>query len=362
MREYFKKAYADCADQGSVKISKSANGLKAPRAAMAAVLIVRTITLAGIPTVGLLGLLYGTHSASAGVHALCVDDAINTITLGDDEDCDAFLVDAPNLNISGTDLTVGALETGGVHLNTGVNGLSTFDDNVNMDGIVQIHEAVVNIGAFAGSLKAVSGANVDMDGNQIHNVGTPTAGTDAANKDYVDGVVGAGAAKNVEQDARLDGVEAKNTEQDTTLANHETRITQTEAKDVQQDGRLDGHDTMLASLDTRVTTNTADITALDGRVGALEDSFGDLGRTISQNRTEARQGIAAAIAMTTAPMPSAPGRTSWASNVGYFKGATAFGGSLAHRFDFDEPFAFTAGYAYGGGSSHGFRLGLAGEF
>ncbi|MER9918557.1 MULTISPECIES: hypothetical protein [unclassified Mesorhizobium] len=360
MREYFKRAYADCADKGcSVKISKSANGLKAPRGTMAALLIARTITLAGIPTIALSGLLYGTHSASA-VNAVCVDG--NTINLGDDEDCDAFLAEQTSFDISGTDLTVGALETGGVHLNTGVNGLSTFDDNVNMDGIVQIHEAVVNIGAFGGSLKAVSGANVDMDGNQIHNVGTPTAGTDAANKDYVDGVVGAGAAKNVEQDARLDGVEAKNTEQDTTLANHETRITQTEAKDVQQDGRLDGHDTMLASLDTRVTTNTADITALDGRVGALEDSFGDLGRTISQNRTEARQGIAAAIAMTTAPMPSAPGRTSWASNVGYFKGATAFGGSLAHRFDFDEPFAFTAGYAYGGGSSHGFRLGLAGEF
>jgi hypothetical protein len=111
-----------------------------------------------------------------------------------------------------------------------------------------------------------------------------------------------------------------------------------------------------------VTTNTANIGLLDGRVGALETGFASLGETISENRTEARQGIAAAIAMTTAPMPSDPGRTSWAGNVGYFKGATAFGGSLAHRLDFDEPVAFTAGYAYGGGDSHGFRLGLAGEF
>lgn len=232
----------------------------------------------------------------------------------------------------------------------------------------------INFDAATGA--ATFGGAVDMGGNIVTNVGTPTAGTDAANKDYVDGVVGDASAKNIEQDGRLDDVEAKNTQQDTrltgvetknvqqdtTLANHETRITQTEAKDTEQDGRLAGHDTMLASLDTRVTTNTSDIASLDGRVGALESGFSELGTEISENRTEARQGIAAAIAMTTAPMPSVPGRTSWAGNVGYFKGETAFGGSLAHRLDFDEPFAFTAGYAYGGGTSHGFRLGLAGEF
>ncbi|MBZ9998333.1 hypothetical protein [Mesorhizobium sp. BH1-1-4] len=232
----------------------------------------------------------------------------------------------------------------------------------------------INFDAATGA--ATFGGAVDMGGNVVKNVGTPTAGTDAANKDYVDGVVGDASAKNVEQDGRLDAVEAKNTEQDgrldsvetknteqdATLTDHETRITQTETKNTEQDTRLDGHDTMLASLDTRVTTNTTDIAVLDGRVGALESGFADLGNQISENRTEARQGIAAAIAMTTAPMPSAAGRTSWAGNVGYFKGETAFGGSFAHRFDFNEPFALTAGYAYGGGSSHGFRVGLAGEF
>ena len=223
---------------------------------------------------------------------------------------------------------------------------------------------------------ATFGGAVDMDGNVVKNVGTPSAGTDAANKDYVDGVVGDASAKNLEQDGRLDDVEAKNTEQDGRitsvetknteqdgiLSNHETRITQTETTDTQQTNRLDGHDTVLASLDTRVTTNTNDIASLDGRVGDLETGFANLGDEITEKRTEARQGIAAAIAMTTAPMPSAAGRTSWAGNVGYFKGETAFGGSLAHRFDFDEPLALTAGYAYGGGTSHGFRMGLAGEF
>ncbi|RUY20356.1 hypothetical protein EN979_36475, partial [Mesorhizobium sp. M7A.F.Ca.US.001.04.2.1] len=98
-------------------------------------------------------------------------------------------------------------------------------------------------------------------------------------------------------------------------------------------------------------------------LAGLEAGLGGLTGELAQTRTEARQGIAAAIAMTTAPMPSAPGRTSWATNLGYFKGETAFGASLAHRLDlFDEPFAVTAGYAYGGGESHAARIGLAGEF
>ncbi|MGX5801267.1 hypothetical protein ACWGS9_08485 [Bradyrhizobium sp. Arg314] len=67
--------------------------------------------------------------------------------------------------------------------------------------------------------------------------------------------------------------------------------------------------------------------------------------------------------MSNAPMPSAPGRTSWAANVGHFKGETAFGGSLTHRLDlFDDPFAVSLGYSYGGGTSHALRFGLQGEF
>ncbi|TIT81154.1 MAG: hypothetical protein E5W56_09425, partial [Mesorhizobium sp.] len=124
---------------------------------------------------------------------------------------------------------------GPVHLNTGVNGLSTFDANVNFDGLIQVHQATINQGTFSGSLSAASGATVNMGGNRIENVGTPTAGTDAATKDYVDSLAGIGAAKDTEQDGRLDGVEAKN---------------------VEQDGRLDGHDTMLAAHQATLDTHT----------------------------------------------------------------------------------------------------------
>ncbi len=118
-----------------------------------------------------------------------------------------------------------------------------------------------------------------------------------------------------------------------------------------------------ASGNLAVTAFSADsIANLDGRVSSLEAGLVGLNRSLTETRVEARRGIATAIAMASAPMPSAPGRTSWATNVGHFKGETAFGASLAYRFDTSRPLAITAGYSFGGGDSHGARIGLAGEF
>lgn len=97
-----------------------------------------------------------------------------------------------------------------------------------------------------------------------------------------------------------------------------------------------------------VNGQAAQIAALDGRVTAVQ--------------TEARQGIAAAIAMSAPAVPSAPGRMAWGMNVGHFNGATAFGGSLAYRFETSMPLVLSGGYSYGGGDSHAARLGLSGEF
>ena len=79
-------------------------------------------------------------------------------------------------------------------------------------------------------------------------------------------------------------------------------------------------------------------------------------------RDESRQGVAAAVAMGSAPMPSAPGRTTWAGNTSLFNGAVGVGGSVAHRFDTTIPLAVTAGYAYGGNRGQVARAGLEGEF
>jgi autotransporter adhesin len=99
----------------------------------------------------------------------------------------------------------------------------------------------------------------------------------------------------------------------------------------------------------------ASLAAPDGRVGSLE-------RQRVVDRRESRQGVAAAMAMTSAAMPSAPGRTSWATNTAVFRGEWAGGFALSHRLDTSVPLAVTAGYSVSGGSNHGLRFGLAGEF
>jgi len=92
------------------------------------------------------------------------------------------------------------------------------------------------------------------------------------------------------------------------------------------------------------------------------EDFDRLDRTLRRDRRDAQAGIAAAVAMASAPMPSAPGRTSYAVNAATFRGEQAVGASIAHRFDTANPFALTAGFSYGGHKNNAARVGVAGEF
>jgi hypothetical protein len=85
----------------------------------------------------------------------------------------------------------------------------------------------------------------------------------------------------------------------------------------------------------------------------------ELGRA---DRRDVRQGIAAAIAMGSASMPSAPGRTSYVLNGATYHGEQAVGGAIMHRLNTGGPFAVTAGFSYGGRKNNGVRIGVAGEF
>ena len=87
-----------------------------------------------------------------------------------------------------------------------------------------------------------------------------------------------------------------------------------------------------------------------------------LDRTMRIDRRDAREGIAAAAALGYAPMPSEPGRTSYVLNGTLFRDQQAIGGSIAHRFNTESPFAVTAGFAYAGHSNNLARIGIAGEF
>jgi hypothetical protein len=103
------------------------------------------------------------------------------------------------------------------------------------------------------------------------------------------------------------------------------------------------------------------LSSLSDRIDKLNSAVSGLQDTIYQNRQEARGGIASAMAMGYAPLPSKPGRTSWAVNVAGFKGIAAFGFAMAHRVNTDIPLAVTVGLSTSERNTSG-RIGLSGEF
>ncbi|CDX52988.1 hypothetical protein MPL1032_160127 [Mesorhizobium plurifarium] len=308
-----------------------------------------TIFPAGMLLVGgLCGFFAGVQPAHSGTRALCYDDVANELWMGDDEDCNAFQVQVTGLNIGETPLSAGSVTTGNVQLNTGVNGLSTFGDNVNFNGLIQVQQATINQGTFSGSLTAVSGATVNMGGNRITNVGTPIAGTDAATKDYVDSLAGIGAAKDTEQDGRLDGVEAKNVEQDGRLDGHDTMLAAHQAT-------LDTHTLQITDLDSRVATNTQDIASLDNRVTGLEASLGEGLARLDGRIDRAFEGAAMAMAMAAPAMPSDK-NYALSINWGGFEGKNAFAGTAQARVS--ESFMIHGGIGVGSSGTMGGRAGL----
>ena len=112
----------------------------------------------------------------------------------------------------------------------------------------------------------------------------------------------------------------------------------------------------IAGLGSRIDSVQSQVNNLEAKTDAVQ-------RYAIQTRKEARQGVAMAIAMATAPMPSAPGKTTWATNGATYRGEWAGGVALAHRLPTCcVPIAITAGVAYGGDNALGARAGLAGEF
>ena len=105
----------------------------------------------------------------------------------------------------------------------------------------------------------------------------------------------------------------------------------------------------------------AQMAQMDGRITTVQTGLATLGNFSLKARNEARQGIATALALSTAPLPSAPGKLSYVLNSGTFRGAIAGGGAVAYRLDTNAPLAVTAGVAGSGGGNVGMRFGIAGE-
>lgn len=117
---------------------------------------------------------------------------------------------------------------------------------------------------------------------------------------------------------------------------------------VDENGTMGRNSTIIPALQ-------AGQTALAGQVSSLFDLR-------DQDVRDTRQGIAAAIAMGTPAMPSAPGRVSYVLNAATFRGEQAVGGAFMYRLKNEKPFAVTAGFAHAGNKNTAAKVGIAGEF
>ena len=101
---------------------------------------------------------------------------------------------------------------------------------------------------------------------------------------------------------------------------------------------------------------------LSGMSSGFQSQLSGLQSQIWDNRTEARRGIAAAVATASAPMPSAPGKTTWQMRGSVYHGEGGFGFGFAHRLNTAMPLSVVGGYGNGGGTEHTGYVGIGGEF
>jgi hypothetical protein len=214
---------------------------------------------------------------------------------------------------------------------------------------------------ISGRLALTAGTAVDMGGNRLQNIGAPIAGTDAANRDYVDaaviGVQGNVTAlteqvethetritavemQNLVQDNRLTAVETTNIVQDTRLTAVEntniiqdTRLSVVETENVTQNTRLTSIESVNVRQDSRMTAIEAVNTIQSDQISVLQDQVGGLNTSVSGLRRNIRQangGIAAAVALGgTMVVPDSA--VSLSFNLATYRGEQGFSGAVVGR-------------------------------
>jgi hypothetical protein len=109
------------------------------------------------------------------------------------------------------------------------------------------------------------------------------------------------------------------------------------------------------------STDAANVGQLQTMSAGFQNQITGLQGQINVNQTEARRGIAAAVAINSATTPSAPGKTTVSLTSGFFHGETGVGVAVAHRLKTAMPIIVYGGYANSGGENIG-RVGTALEF
>jgi trimeric autotransporter adhesin len=115
-----------------------------------------------------------------------------------------------------------------------------------------------------------------------------------------------------------------------------------------------------------INTHSAQIGTLNTNVAALQSlssthtaQIDTLFALTAAQREEYLEGIASVAAMAQPHFPSAAGKTSYASNVAYYRGELGLSLGLMHRMEGD--FGISAGVSYAGKHA-AVKAGVAGEF
>jgi hypothetical protein len=227
--------------------------------------------------------------------------------------------------------------------------------NNRLDG----HDA--DIAALQGS-DTVQNGRLDGHDSAIASLTTQQGATAATVATHTTQIAGLQAGQAV-QDARLDAAEAVDTAQTAQIGALQTaQIGALQTVQAATGATVAQHTTQLAQHSTAIGNLQTGMTALQSQMGALQASQTQLFDLVNHDRREARRGIAAAVAMSDAPVPSTPGKTSYVFNLATFRGEAAVGLSLSHRLNVDTPVAITFGFSQAGGKNTAVRVGVAGEF
>lgn len=176
---------------------------------------------------------------------------------------------------------------------------------------------------FNGGVSVQSGNTVNFNGNRLQGVGTPTAGTDAANKQYVDD---------------------QNNAQDLAIGNQQTQIDSIVTVNNQQDTRLAAIENVNDSQQIQINQNTADISSLQSNV-----------RDLRQRDNELAEGIAISLALE-APLLRSGQTFAMRGGWGNFDGTNAVGVTAAGAIS--QNVVMDAGVGWG--TSNGTVAGKAG--
>src|SRR5437870_7442136 len=109
-------------------------------------------------------------------------------------------------------------------------------------------------------------------------------------------------------------------------------------------------------------TDAVNVSQLSSFNANFQSQISSLQGQVGANLIESRRGIAAAVATASAPMPSAPGKTTWQVRGSTFQSQAGFGFGFAHRLHTSTPLTIVGGYGNGGGTQHTAYVGFGGEF